>query len=284
MKKFLAIILSIMMVLGACGVASFAFYEEDLPTMPGQTEGRIYFAADNVYVEAGQTYDVPVYMISDVDTEITEGFVELGFEFYLAGNASATVNSVEFASGIKAVDGFCALESYYGYTEDEIANEETYHQSSTTGYVAFGAGLAALKQAKVQVATVNVTIGEDFAGEDAYVTLNFTGYNFSEAPYGYYFYDEDAIEIYNGGIFAGEPDYDSCEALTPDVILMEATTEGGDIYFSFGYMVEHHEPPVPTWKDRLIDWFQDTVEGILQVFETIHEYIRVVIGLLDKIK
>lgn len=281
MKKFLAIILSIMMVLGACSVASFAFTAEDLPVMPESTEGRIYFAAENVYVEGGNSYDVPVYMISDFNTDVTDGFVQLGFEFYLAGFEGATVNSVTFADGIKAVEGFYPLEAHYGYTTEEMDEAITYHTSTTSGYVAFGAGLAALKQAKVQVATVNVTIPEAFAGEEALVELRFTAYNFSENPLGYWYGGDDVI---NGGIYEGTPDYEACEPLNPVVAINEAETDEDDgTFYKFGYMVEFHEPPVPSWKDRLIDWVQDTIEGILQVFETIHEYIRLISGLLDQI-
>lgn len=280
MKKFLAIILSIMMVLGACSVASFAFYEEDLPVIPEQKEGCIYFAAGNVYVEAGKTYDVPVYMISDVKTDITEGFVELGFSFYLMGFDGAKVNSVTFADGIKAFKNFYPIESHFGWTSDDYDAGETFHDPDPSiGYVAFAADVTALNQSKIQVATINVTIPENFEGEDSYVSVNFTSYDFTLNSVGYWFEG-------NGGIFEGAftaDDMDANEGVDPAVVLEEGTIDGGDIFYSFGYMVEYHEPPMPSWKQKLVDWFQDTVDGILTVFETIHEYIRTVVALLDQL-
>lgn len=284
MKKFLAIILSVMMVLGMCSVASFAFYEEDLPAFPEQAEGEIIFAAENVYVEAGGTYDVPVYLVSNYATDITDGFVELGFVFSLTGNTAepAVVNSVEFADGIKAVKNFYPIENHYGWTQEEYDNGDTMHTNFTAGYVAFAADVSVLNQAKLQVATVNVTVPAELDSEDAYVALTFSGYNFSENFAGFWF-EADAM---NGGIFAGEFSADDMDAnlnVDPDVALGEATQDGGEIFFAMGYMVKYVETPAPSWIEKLIDWVQKTIEDILQVFETVHEYIRTLLPLLDEI-
>lgn len=290
MKKFLAIILSVMMIISACGVASFAFYEEDLPAFPAQTEGQIIFAAENVYVEPGQTYDVPVYLVSNYKTDIQEGFAELGFSFYVSSNTqnAPVVNGVSFASAIQGVKDFYAIEAGYGYTQEQFDNFETFHApSETTGYVAFAADISVLNQAKTQVATVSITVPEELDSEDAYVSLGFGIYNFNEAPIGYYFRDEADVEVYVGGIFEGTftaEDMEACEERLPEITLAEGTIDGGDVFFSANLMVKFVTPPAPTWLDKLIDWVQFTIEGILQVFETVHSYIRTALPLLDKIE
>lgn len=284
MKKFLAIVLSVMMVLSVCTAGVYAFDEAELPAMPTQTENYIYFAADHVRAEANGTYEIPVYMISDYKTDVADGWVELAFTFNLSNTDIAKVVDVKFADGIQAVSGFQAIEAHYGYTEDEMASYATYHTDSTTGYVAFAAGLAALSQAKVQVCTITIQTTDYFYGgalytEDVadFVSVQFNGYNCEELPYGNYFTGVGA------GIFEGEEPEDItavADFIDPTEFIGVGTLESNSgIYFTFGFAY-HYVNTEPTWKDKLIEWFKNQVEGIFAICDTVREYIRTVLALI----
>ncbi len=284
MKKFLAIVLSIMMVLGVCSVGVFAFNEEDLPAIPAQTDNYIYFVAGHARATANQTYDIPVYMVSKYPTAIQDGYVELGFTFYLSDNAYATVNDVTFADGIKAVNGFVPLEAHYGYTEDEMSGVATWHGDLATGYVAFAAGLEALNQVQVQVCTINVTTTDVFPDGENYVDgsadsvqICFGAYDFINGWFGNYF---DGA----GGIFEGAIPQDLGEnafEVDPDEFIEIGTAQSEKgIYFSYGFLYKYVAPPVPSWSDKLIDWFKEQVEQIFQICDTIREYIRAILAVI----
>lgn len=280
MKKVLAIVLSVIMALSVCGIAASAAVEA--PEFPTPVSGRIYFAADYTYVVAGGTYEVPVYLVSDFDTTITnpDAFVELGFTCKLAGfnnpdpESSGTygkITGIEFADAIQSIDGFKGLDCLYTATAEDC---DEFHGNLDNGYVAFAAGLSTLKQEKIQVATVTVKIADDFPGGDAAPYIVFNEYDFNFLPYGNYF---DGY----GGIFTAPMSEDALEwgdAVDPDVLLEKSVDGEGNLFFSFGYLFE--EPPVPSWKDRLLDWLKKTINQFLDTFDEINGLIR---GLLEQI-
>ena len=82
MKKILAILLAAMMVF-TLGLTAFAEGEDEgadtgilLPEFPAQTENEIYFVSENAYVEAGGTYEIPVYIVSNYTPSI-EGYARI---------------------------------------------------------------------------------------------------------------------------------------------------------------------------------------------------------------
>lgn len=286
MKKFLAIVLSIVMVLGVCSISVFAFDETELTAMPTQKDNCIYFAAGDIKgAEADKQYEIPVYMISKYPTQIQDGFVQLGFEVYLSNTNIASIVKVEFADEIKALNGFVPLEAYYGYTDADY-EVTTYHMDFDKGYVAFAAGLEALNQAKVKVCTVTIETNDKFIGGANYdkettkdfVNLYIGGYNFNETVHGNYF------DVTGGGIFEGAIPggyYDSNEEVSPaeEIALGTAQVDNG-IYFRQSAVYHYEAPDKPEWLTPLIDWFSEQVEQFFQICDTVREYVRLIVGLL----
>lgn len=287
MKKFLAIVLSIMMVLGVCSVGVFAFDEANLPALPQQTENYIYFSAGHVRATANETYDIPIYMISNYNTSIQDGFCELGFSFYLSDSSYATVNSVTFDNEIKAIADFTPLECYFGYTSAQMEGNPTWHTEENTGYVAFAADLAALKQTKVKVCTVNVTTSNAFPDGTEYVSesndwveIRFGAYDLYELPSGCIACDSG---VSYGAIFEGDmPDMTATDNFVDgdEVISIGTQESNSGIYFTNGFIYKYVAPPEPSWSDKLIEWFKEQVEQIFQICDTIREYIRAILAVI----
>ena len=288
MKKFLAIVLSVMMVLSVCTVSVFAFNEEDLPAIPAQTENYIYFAAGHARATANETYDIPVYMVSNYPTAIQEGFVELGFSFYASNPSYLTINSVTFDNEIKAIADFTPLESYFGYTPDEMDGNPTWHTAENTGYVAFAADIAALNQSKVKVCTINVSTSNSFPDGTEYVEdssdwaeICIAEYDLYELPAGYIANDSGTSY---GAIFEGAmpDDFDQVEDFVDgdEVIAVGTQDSNSGVYFVNGFVYKYVAPPVPSWSDKLIEWFKEQVEQIFQICDTIREYIRAILAVI----
>ena len=281
MKKALSLVLAIIMAFSACGLlvsAADGITVDELPVMPAAEEGKIFFAADNaIGVQAGDTVDIPVYLVSNYTTAVTDGFVELGFEFACTGY-NCTVNSVSFADGIKAVNGFTALDCQFGI------GDSIYFTDDDHGYVAFAAGLEALKQNKVQVATVNVTVGEgfnaDYDEEDVearsdFVALELYPFSFGNVSYGLWF-------MGNGAVIEG-----SAEELLPTCDMAEVAEEiapvdgegAGQLIFGNGVLMGN--VPKEKWSLKLIDWFRKAFEDI---FAEIDKIRAIFLTLIDALK
>lgn len=281
MKKALSLVLAIIMAFSACGLlvsAADGITVDELPVVPEQTEGKIYFAADSkTGVKAGDTVDIPVYLVSNYTTAVNDGFVELGFEFACTGY-NCTVNSVTFADGIKAVNGFTALDCQYGI------GDSLYFTDNDKGYVAFAAGLEALKQNKVQVATVNVTVGEgfnaDYDEEDVearsdFVALELYPFNFGNVSYGLWF--DGAGAVIEGSAEELLPTCDMA-AIAEDLAPVDGSGEG---VLAFGNGALMGNVPKEKWSLKLIDWFRKAFEDI---FAEIDKIRAIFLTLIDALK
>lgn len=299
MKKVLSLVLAVIMLMGTFTVASFAYDLEKLPIFPEQKEGQICFAAENVAIPKGAgTYDVPVYLVSNYTPDASVGLsadatVELGFNAYISGNAAncATINSITVANEVQALSNYQTLDAVY---IEEIPSDDYFHFNAFRAYYAFAAGLEALNQTKLKVATINVTISEDFAGGDAVAFLTLSPYTLGSVPMGFYPGDSTVVgAIYNAPLSEDALLYG--EYRDPEVPLTEATdvydaTTGmstivGECVYSMGALYE--KPAEPTWKDKLLLWARTTVYGIFARIEslnaTISEYFRIIEGLLDNL-
>jgi len=308
MKKAFSIILAVIMVFSACGLLASAesvnaITVDKLPVMPAAEEGKIYFAAENAFVKANDTVDIPVYLISNYNTSCTNGFVELGFRFTLTG-APCTVNSVSWADGIKAVNGFKEFRCFYGEPAEGFfpdwfdADSMAMYRPGTLdgwGQVVFAAGLEVLHQEKVQVATINVTVGENFnedydeedlTAESEFVAVELYEYNFADTFAGCWFDGVAAViegeltdDVFEANYQAtyDETDFDNLVMHATDII--PADDYSDVLGFSYGILMGN--PPHEVWTSKLSNWLRASFEAIFAEIDKIRD---IFLTIIDAIK
>ena len=305
MKKVLAIVLAIVMAFSVCGVAVSAITVDQLPVMPEAKEGMLYFAADNAFVRKGDTVDIPVYLIADYNTACTNGFVELGFRFTATG-APCTVNSVSFANDVKAVKGFKEFRCFYGdpgedYFPDPFETGfEPLYTDWDFGYVAFAAGLDILKAGKIQIATINLTVGDEFNkdydetdvnADSEFIAIELSDYNFGDTFVGCWFNAAGAViegeltdDVFYGNYAANtvdSEDYMDGDMIITDLFNLVDEKGEGQISVSNGVLMGN--PPKEKWSNKLIDWLENSIKQIYEKIDIIRDFILTIVGALRKI-
>lgn len=305
MKKALSLVLAIIMAFSACGlmVSAADITVAELPVIPAAEEGKIAFAAGNIVgAQAGDTVDVPVYLVSNYNTACTNGFVELGFRFTATG-ASCTVNSVTLTNEVKAFKDFREIKCFYGDPGEGYIPEgfePFYTDFAGWGYVCFAAGLDILKQDKLQIATINVTIGdtfnEDYDENDVearseFVAIELYEYNLADNFEGCWYNGPVVVvngeltdDVYYGNYGAATPESDpwfddAYYLLAADELTLVDETGAGQV--SFGNGIVMGKEPKEKWSLKLIDWFRKAFEDI---FAEIDKIRAIFLTLIDALK
>lgn len=115
MKKVLAVLLAVVL----CFSVSVTAFAADLVAEPTPTSGEISISVQSAYVEAGQTYQLPVSIISDYSTSDVIGDVALclAFNFGISCKDAKMQSKVEitdfqFTDEIKGIDGFVLADAF----------------------------------------------------------------------------------------------------------------------------------------------------------------------------
>lgn len=280
MKKVLAIALALVMALSMFGIAASAEGQTyaDLPVFPAQEEGRIQFALDSITFDNGAspagTYSLPLYIVSNYPTDFEVGYVELGCNIMVSGDIdSVKITDIQIDPAIEAMGGYAAIDNGYG--------ESTYSIEPEWAHIAFKVnGAAILNQAKLKVATVTVEIADTYAfesSEEGTLTdtcLMITPYEFMWVMPEDGYYSDSGL---GGAIFDKDAVYG--EGPEAAIELQEGVGNDGDLFYTYCYIAE--EPATPDWKIPLIEWFRGILDQFFQIFETIHNFIQEVIGVLE---
>lgn len=263
MKKILAILLAAVMVF-SLGVTAFAEGEEEntgilLPDFPAQTEGDIYLVSENTYVDAGGTYEIPVYIVSDY-TPSVEGNVLLGINFQLVG--AAFDSEYMTITGIKASDEVQALAGFELVAADVAYNDDAY--CNMFGFVTNDMSL--FHQEKMPIAYVTVAVADTYTGYDADGNPMDCQLDIGAPQWWNYWDNEYAMASMGAQIEIVNPETFEFETLNPGV---------NALYIVSGHIIV--TPPVPTWQERLKAWAIEQAVKILTFFQGLNE---VLLGLL----
>ncbi len=260
MKKLLAIFLAVMMVF-SLGVVGFAADDEEipqiqLPVFPTPLEGGIFIACDNTYVEPGNTYEVPIYLVSDY-TPSAEGTAVIGFKADLAGAPAYTeppqmkLTAITPSAEVEALAGYeligCGLN----------VGESGYNQFSfaTTD-------LSIFQQEKFKLATVTIEVSADYQPKDKDGAPVDCILDLLPAEHFWYLFDAeytDAALEYGSFVTSPMAIYDRENACEVESIVADGLN--GPIYVSSGHVIE--KPYEPTWGERLKEWALNVLSTIL---------------------
>ena len=278
MKKVLAIVLALTMALGMFGIAASAesVTYDQIPAIPTQEKGRIYFVAGSTVYPYGEsgigTYEVPIYLVSDYDTDYEVGFVELGCTIAIEGDTSmATIIDVKPTAALEAMKGYVDIDTGYGINEDE------YTFAEDQGHVAFKVdGSAILHQEKLQVATVTVELNDtykvDLKDKNAtapYIYLMEYDFSFTGPSS---VYGAGAIWAADGQEYGTWGDFNP-DGAEPTEELQLGSASSGALFYTYGYICEGAEVVI-TWKTDLINWFTGILDQFYQIYTTIHNFFQ----------
>ncbi len=278
MKKILAVLLAVIMAfsLGVVGFAAEVKPEDNpgllLPTFPTQKEGAIFIACDNTYIAPGQTYEIPVYLISDYTPSVESGTAILGFKIYLGGAPvdgevpQINITAITPSPEVQALADYelvgCGVNIY-----DFGVNENQFSFTTTD--------LSIFKQAKFPLATVTVEVTdayigsttEEVDGEDVRVPVDC--YLYVSPAEHYLFYETDYAN------YCLSPmaiiDTENCYEIESIV----ADGANGPVFISSGHLIE--EPPKESWQDKLKDWAINLLSVILDKLGSFFETLNIVL-------
>lgn len=267
MKKILAILLAAMMVF-TLGLTAFAEGEEEntgilLPEFPAQTENEIYFVSENTYVEAGGTYEIPVYIVSNYTTSVEGGFVLVGMNLAIEGPAAnyMTITGVKASAEAEALAGYeLAVADVADLTLDEDPTMNTFGFRCNDMSI-FQQEAMVLGYVTVQVAEDYTGYDEDGAALDCQLTIT--------PPQWFNYWDVCDYTMFSAG---GNIDVINLDTFEVDTQL---APDKGVVYVVSGHLII--APPVPTWEERLKAWAIEQAIKIITFFQGINE---VLLGLL----
>lgn len=265
MKKIIAILLSVIMVF-SFGVFSFAEDSEQssilIPDFPTQKEGNIYFASETAYVKAGETCEIPIYIVSDFDTQST-GDVLVGLNVCLTGGGYdygyISLVDLKYSDNIKTFDGF-----------SEVVCETKTFDDPTINTVAFTVSdMSILHQEKLHIATATVEVSEDYPGGETDCTLELQSAQYYWYDNMYAWYAINPVEIWS--------------PLVDDFAEQLEIIEFGDnnnpgIFIVSGHIIER--PDTPEWSERLKTWF---IEQALKIITFVIGVLEILQGVLPNI-
>lgn len=262
MKKILAILLAALMVF-TLGVTAFAEGEEEntgilLPEFPAQAEGAIYFVSENTHVEAGGTYDIPVYLVSNYTSELCADpeYILVGMNLTLIGQAfDANLMTIKAITPSAEVQALAGYQLFGADVVDGFTNNFNFMVTDAS----------ILNQEKLLLANVKVEVSPEYTG-----------------------YNEDGTEM-DCQLEIGAAQWDNYRdtpytalAASQIEICNDTTLEydcidigGGVISVVAGHIIV--TPPVPTWEERLKAWAIEQAIKILTFFQGITD---VLLGLL----
>ena len=269
MKKILAILLAAMMVF-TLGLTAFAEGEDEgadtgilLPEFPAQTENEIYFVSENTYVEAGGTYEIPVYIVSNYTSPVAGGFVLVGMNLAIEGPAAnfMTITGVKASAEAEALAGY---ELVAADVADVALDEDP--TMNTFGFRCDD--MSIFQQEAMVLGYVTVQVAEDYTGYDAEgaaldCQLTIT------PPQWVYYWDTCDFTMFSAG---GNIDVINLDTFEIDTQL---APDQGVVYIVSGHLII--APPVPTWQERLKAWAIEQAMKILTFFQGIND---VLLGLL----
>ncbi len=240
MKKILAIVLAAIMAF-SLGVIGFAEDAVEAPAFPAQEAGKVYFASEKVEVEAGQVYQVPVYLVSDY-TNTSTGTLVAGFKAAVTGDTANYINvlAISASEELQALTGF----ELVGSSAEQIVFTVT--------------DLTLLKQAKFHVANVVIEVAADYVGtttaDDGATALLTATLDLDKADYTKHLDNANAM----------------LAAATDMAIINGINVEAIDADFVDAEIVEYI--PLP-WNERLRNWFLEQSDKILTflvaIFDTL---------------
>ena len=261
MKKLLAIFLAVMMVF-SLGVTGFAadgdeVPEISLPDFPTQETGKMYLASENIYIEAGQTYNIPVYWIADYTPEAQSGSIVAGFNVVLASDVTdqLEITAITPSAEVQALKGYELIGCEANLFDDPALNMFSF---KTTDFGFFN-------QAKLELAIVTVQVADTYVGRLPVSEGSDTTYpvdtlldirpaeHFYFGDFYYPAYDIDApISI---GVFD-----DEAESFYPEENIYYGDVDG-PFFIIGGHLIE--KPPVKPWQDTLKEWALNVLSTIL---------------------
>ncbi len=264
MKKILAVLLAVIMAF-SLGVIGFAADEEapaiQLTEFPTQREGAIFIASDNVYVEAGQTYDIPVYLVSDYTASV-EGTVIAGFKVGLMGTGAdhMKITAITPSADVQALANYelvgCGLDLLAEYGMPD------FNQFSFTT-----TDMNILHQEKFHMATVTVEVDAEYVGSDdngpvdcILDLLPAEHTMFFDSIYTYYALSPMAV-LDTENMYEAEP--------------IMADGINGPLFISAGHLVE--KPYEPTWIERLKEWALNTLAIIMAEIANFFNNLNIVL-------
>lgn len=239
MKKFLAILLSVIMLF-SLSIAVFAEGEEEPAEMPdnwGKEAGKIVVSLDNTYIEAGNTYSIPVRVKADYAANAADD----AKEFYLAlsginlsGEATknAQITAIRVADGFNAIDTD-VVEGYLAFSTTDLSILSTSDEGVIVGYIDLTVD-----------ENLPVEYNKDLGGISAFA----------------YYMFEDKFDNISGsaGILNEDGSFD----------VIEYNESDEDSLLIDGASIFHAKKPY-TWKDKLKDWAKNQGSTILGLFITV---------------
>ena len=239
MKKFLAILLSVIMLF-SLSIAVFAEGEEVPAEMPdnwGKEAGKIVVSIDNTYIEAGNTYSIPVRVKADYAAKAADD----AKEFYLAlsginlsGEATknAQITAIRVADGFNAIDTD-VVEGYLAFSTTDLSILNTSDEGVIVGYIDLTVD-----------ENLPVEYNKDLGGISAFA----------------YYLFEDKFDNISGsaGILNEDGSFD----------VIEYNESDEDSLLIDGASIFHAKKPY-TWKDKLKDWAKGQGSTILGLFITV---------------
>ena len=170
MKKILAIVLAAIMAF-SLGVIGFAEDAVEAPAFPTQEAGKVYFASEAIEVEAGQVYQIPVYIVANYTPAIT-GTAVVGFSAKVTGDAESYIK-------VLAISATEDAENLVGYQLLGADSEQIAFKTTDMNI---------FKQEKLAIANVLVEVSSEYAGQTATLEIK-------KANYAKYLDDAEAMLV-----------------------------------------------------------------------------------------
>lgn len=267
MKKFLAILLSVIMLF-TLGVAAFAEGENVNEGMPKDTPkqaGKVVFSIQNTYIEPSKEYSIPIIMKSDYLEKVPENAETFYFGFSGISFSTSEKDIVEIKN-IRFSDKIAA--------DDQLVVNQVDLENGMDGSLAFKIKKAdfnkffSTSDEGIVIGYIDVVTTEDVPEE----------YNkdFGRIVFFPYFdlYSEDDEGNPNGCV--ADPNASGCSVGYTDaegnftgIFLNES--ENDEIVLDTACF--YHAPYVPTWQERLKVWGKAQGHLIVNFFITILEVL-----------
>ena len=267
MKKFLAILLSVIMLF-TLGVAAFAEGEDVNEGMPKDTPkqaGKVVFSIQNTYIEPSKEYSIPIIMKSDYLEKVPENAETFYFGFSGISFSTSEKDIVEIKN-IRFSDEIAA--------DDQLAVNQVDLENGMDGSLAFKIKKAdfnkffSTSDEGIVIGYIDVVKTEDVPEE----------YNkdFGRLVFFPYFdlYSEDGEGNPNGCV--ADPNASGCSVGYTDAdgnftgIFLDGS-ENDEIVLDTACF--YHAPYVPTWQERLKAWGKAQGHLIVSFFITILEVL-----------
>lgn len=271
MKKFLAILLSVVMLF-SFAVVGFAGDDADdtettvteLPANMGKIAGKIVFSLDNTYLDPSSTYSIPLRLYGDFtapeDAEtIYLGVANIGLEGDIGNYAEVT--GIRFNNEIDVTQIQCGFDEEAADTVLSFSvSKENFDSVLSTSDEGIVIGYVDVVTTEELPEKYGVEYGVLFMSNDYY----------------FEFLDVDG----NGANVDGNESapYGAGGYVTTDGEFVAFETEGDDIVVCYDTASFYHSPRVLTWQERLEQW---AIEQALLILNFIGTINNVLIGLLQ---